>query len=418
MIRADGHTATSSPRRLYDGHPANRLHPSCRIGSTGFTRPPGGTDNDMPRTSNPPPSGHVERAWYKSKWFNLVVGLLVTCVCLVYALKVMANGRPLGVVFQEIGDAFAQANYAWLVPMQLLIFLFYWVKAWRWRMLLAPLGDYATGRLFPPTVIGFAFNNILPAHLGEFVRVFVFSRQSGLPKSAVLTTVAVERVFDVVAILFFLGMGLVFVPDLDPSVRRSAFVFAAAALCALSGAAAYLLWPRQFVAVFEWSLDRIPLLPAGIKSKLSELVETGASGLASLKSGPLLAGIVITSFVQWGFNGLLIHLALWSFGINLSPFVSCVVLGVVAVGVTVPSSPGYFGVIQLCFLIVLKLFVSREQEPTVMAASIYYHMAQWIPVTLIGMLYFLRSGLHMADVAEVAEDPEHHIPQEGDISPV
>lgn len=364
------------------------------------------TDRDDPPLHHHPTAEEVARPWFRSKWFNLAVGLVVTFACLGYALVVMADGRPVGVVFREIGAAFAKADYWTLLPILGMIFVFYWLKAWRWRMLLAPLGLFRTSRLFPPTLIGFAFNNVLPAHLGEFVRVFVFARQSGLPKSAVLTTIAVERVFDVVAILSFLGLGLVFVPDLDPSVRQSAFVFAGAAGLALLGAAAYLIWPARFVALFEWGLDRIPLLPHGLKQKLCDLVETGATGLESLKSGPLLTGIVVTSFIKWGINGLVIYMSLVAFDIRLSPLVSCVVLGVVAVGVTVPSSPGYFGVIQLCFLVVLRLFVTKEQEPTVMAASIYYHMTQWVPVTLLGMTYFVRSGLHVADIEEEVEHPD------------
>ena len=44
----------------------------------------------------------------------------------------------------------------------------------------------------------------------------------------------------------------------------------------------------------------------------------------------------------------------------------------------------------------LKLFV--DDQETVFAASIYYHMVQWIPVTAIGMILFIRSGLSVADV--------------------
>jgi glycosyltransferase 2 family protein len=357
-----------------------------------------------------PPAEEVARPWFRSKWFNLGLGLIVTSACLGYAMVVMADGRPVGIVFREIGAAFSQADYSTLLPMAGLLFLFYWLKAWRWRMLLAPLGRFGTSRLFPPTLIGFAFNNVLPAHLGEFVRVFVFARQSGLPKSAVLATIAVERVFDVVAILVFLGSGLLFLPDLDPSVSRSAMVFAVAAAGAVLVAAAYLLWPVRFVTAFEWGLRRIPLLPHGLQKKLCDLLETGATGLASLKSGPLLLGILVTSLLQWAFNGALIYLSLTAFGIRLSPLVACVILGVVAIGVTVPSSPGYFGVVQLCFLIVLRLFVSKEQEPTVMAASIYYHMTQWVPVTALGMLYFVRSGLHVADIEEEVEHPQPEPP--------
>ena len=363
--------------------------------------------NDDSSSRTAAPSAPTKTApWYRSKWFNLAIGLVVTVSCLGFALYAMADGKPIGDVLRDIGAAFKQANYVWGLPIWVLLFLFYWIKAWRWRMLLAPLGSYRTSRLFPPTVIGFAFNNILPAHLGEFVRVFVFSRQSGQPKSAVLTTIAVERIFDVVAILAFLGTGLAFVPNLDPSVRQKAFAFAAVAVCGLLGAAAYLTWPKQFVFLFEWCLDRVPLLPKSVNQKLKDLVETGATGLSSLKSGPLLTGILVTSLIQWAFNGLMIHMSLLSFGIRLSPLVSCVVLGVVAVGVTVPSTPGYFGVIQFCFWVVLQLFVREDQQPAVMAASIFYHMVQWIPVTALGMAYFVRSGLQVSDVEGQAAEQE------------
>ncbi|HET6422147.1 MAG TPA: hypothetical protein VFG20_00605, partial [Planctomycetaceae bacterium] len=67
------------------------------------------------------------------------------------------------------------------------------------------------------------------------------------------------------------------------------------------------------------------------------------------------------------------------------------------------SSPGYFGVIQLCFMTVLKLFV--DNQPAVFAASVYYHLAQYIPVTLIGLAYFIRSGMSLREVNAAAETP-------------
>src|SRR5688572_5401141 len=115
------------------------------------------------------PAEATTRPWFRSKWFNLGLGQFVTFTCLGYALYVMADGQPLGLVLRQIGDAFSLANYFTLLPIWGLLFGFYWLKAWRWRILLAPLGSYPTSCLFPPTVIGFAFNNILPAHLGEFV---------------------------------------------------------------------------------------------------------------------------------------------------------------------------------------------------------------------------------------------------------
>jgi len=195
------------------------------------------------------------------------------------------------------------------------------------------------------------------------------------------------------------------VPGMDDKSVRSAMLFFGGAVgVALAGAAAYLIWTKPFVAAFEWCLDRIPLLPDNLKRKLTEMLELGESGLASLRSGRLLLGLLFTSFLQWSINGVVIYLALWSFGFHFSPLVSCIVMGVTAFGVTIPSSPGYFGVIQACFLAVLRLFT--DDMAGVMAASIYYHMAQWVPVTAIGGIYFILSRLHVADVEQAVTDHE------------
>ena len=134
------------------------------------------------------------------------------------------------------------------------------------------------------------------------------------------------------------------------------------------------------------------------------MLETGADGLASLKSTRLLLGILLTSFGQWFLNGLNIYLAIRAFGFEISPMIAAVVLGVTAFGVTVPSSPGYFGVIQICFMLVLNLFV--EDTTSVFAASVYYHMSQWIPVTFVGMFFFLRAGYRMADIEDGKQTAE------------
>ncbi len=358
--------------------------------------------NPLDRQQSP-----IPKKRYRTKSFTLVVGLAVTLGCLGWAYSIIADGRPASEVFSEIGGAFAQANYWTLLPIWFLLFVFYWIKAWRWRMLLAPLGDFRTSTLFPPVMIGFAFNNVLPAHLGEFVRVFAFSRQQRQPFTPVLASVVLERVLDIVAILGLLVLGLLFVPELKDDEQIRSWVFAASGIVsvALLGAAAYLIWTKPFVTLFEWCLAWVPIVPDRIKHKLTEMIEQGASGLSSLKDGRLLIGLLFTSFLQWSINGGVVWLALSSFGFDISLWVCCIVIGVTAFGVTIPSTPGYFGVIQTCFLLVLQ-FVTQDKAG-VFAASIYYHMAQWVPVTLLGMFYAFRSGLHLSDVEEAKQEVAH-----------
>lgn len=325
----------------------------------------------------------------------------MSVVCLVWAASGLIRDED---AVARVQEAFAKADYRSLLPFWGGLVGFYLIKAWRWRLLLRPVGDYHTVRdLVPPTMIGFAFNNLLPAHLGDFVRVYLFARRVRASATAVLSTVVLERVFDVVAILLLLGTGLLFVELPEANVRRAAVVFAAAAGAFVVVAFAYVIWTQPFVAIVEAVLARLPLVPAGLRRKVAAMLEAGAAGLASLKQPQLLAGILASSLAQWVLNGSMVYLSLWSFNIQVSNglLVSCIVLGVTALGVAVPSSPGYFGVIQLCFMTVLKLFT--DDEASVFAASIYFHLAQYIPVTLVGLYYFNTTGLTFAEVENAAE---------------
>ncbi len=269
-------------------------------------------------------------------------------------------------------------------------------------LLLAPLGRFRPLRdLFPPTLIGFAFNNLLPAHLGEFVRVLVFGQQHRVPRTAVLSTVVLERVFDILAIVAFLAAGLFFVPGVDPAIKRVGLIGGVGALGLVLGALAFVIWTRPVLRLTEAVLKILPLVPAGLIAKVTKLLETAAEGLGSIRSPALLGGILVTSLLQWALNGWMMHLSLVAFGIQVSIWVSCILLGAVAFAVTIPSSPGYFGVIQLTFMGVLKLF-TQDQE-AVFAASIFYHLAQYVPVTLLGLVFFSRTGFSFAQMREQAD---------------
>ncbi|TWT55436.1 hypothetical protein KOR42_28220 [Thalassoglobus neptunius] len=354
-----------------------------------------------------------KKPFYHHKAFQLTVGIAVSVLCMWLALRPILNDDD---AWDQLVFAFRTADYRTLPVIFIVLFIFYWLKAWRWRLMLAPIGQFRPVKdLLPPIMIGFSFNNLLPAHLGEFVRCFVFSKQQKVPVPVSISSVVLERVFDVIAILLYLGIGLIFIEGVDPSVKKSAYVFAGAAAALVLGGIIYVIWTKPFVNLVEKILKMITFIPHSLTDKLCEMLEAGAKGLASLKHGPLLFAIVVISIIKWALNGSLILLALWSFDISVSPVVAMVLLGVVAFGVTVPSSPGYFGVIQLCFMLVLELFVPNK--PAIFAASVYYHMSQYIPVTLIGLIYFLRSGMSIAQVEEEKAEADEHIAAEVELNP-
>ncbi len=328
----------------------------------------------------------------------------MTVGCLVAALS--------GVDFRAVRESFSRADYSLLPVLLLALFAYFYLKAIRWTLLLQPLRRLRVREVFPPMMIGFMGNNVLPAHLGEFMRVFVLGRQTGLSKTAIFTSVVLERVFDVATILAFLGGSLLFVEGLPDSYRTTNLIMAGVTAVGILVLLAYVCWTAWFVRMAEAILGRLSFLPESLRTTLAEMLESGADGLGSLRSARLATGIVVTSIAQWFLMGVMVYVALWSFDMRPSLAAAFVVVGVTAVGVTVPSSPGFFGVIQLCFWVSLSIFGYAKAD--VFAASVYYHLAQYIPVTLLGLYYVSKLGIGFSDLRKEAEAEGEQPHQEED----
>lgn len=316
------------------------------------------------------------------------IGILVTVVCL--------GGALWGIDFEEVQAGFRRANYATLPVLLAFLYLYFWLKAIRWRLLLRPLRRFQTRELVGPMMIGFMGNNLLPAHLGEFARVFVLGHESKLPKTAVFSSVVLERVFDAASILGFFGVSLLLV-ELPQTYKTTSLYTAGLIVVGFLVFAVYVFWTDQFVRAAEWALNRLRFLPATLRGTLTEMLESGAGGLASLRNAKLTFWILITSALQWFLMGVMVHVALWSFGLHLPLHASLIVMGVTAFGVAIPSTPGFFGVVQFCFWISLRIFGVEKADA--FAASVYYHLSQYIPITLVGLYYLNRLGLRFGDIA-------------------
>src|SRR4051812_7715335 len=156
---------------------------------------------------------------HRNRWIQLAFGLAVSAVCLWVATRELLDDPD---AFSKAKTAFARADYRTLVPIMMATAAFYWLKALRWRLLLTPIGKFRTARdLFPFVMIGFGLNNVLPAHVGEVVRVLLFTRHSRVKVSTAAASVVLERIFDSISVLSLLSIGLLFVQGLSPNIGRN-----------------------------------------------------------------------------------------------------------------------------------------------------------------------------------------------------
>jgi hypothetical protein len=60
------------------------------------------------------------------------------------------------------------------------------------------------------------------------------------------------------------------------------------------------------------------------------------------------------------------------------------------VGITLPSSPGYFGNIQLAYVLALKPF--GIDAGSAIAASLFFHALAYPAVVIVGLIYLRTQG--------------------------
>ncbi|MGB7931991.1 MAG: lysylphosphatidylglycerol synthase transmembrane domain-containing protein [Gammaproteobacteria bacterium] len=323
--------------------------------------------------------------------FSILLGLGASATFLWLAVK--------DVDIDSVSSAFTGAILWFAVPLLLSLMLFYGLKALRWATLLNPIQTLTPWQVLPSLMVGFAANNLLPAHAGELIRVYLVGQQFQIRKSAVLATVVLERILDVVAVLLLVAAALYFEADTQPELMYGAYLAAIATLCSLIFILAYAFWTRQCIALLERLLAG--WLKQEWRAKLLVQLEMAACGLQIVKRPVALAGVLLNSIVQWLVMGLCIYLALAAMQIQAPVTASFLVLGLMVAGLSLPSAPGFFGTIELCFVLGLKPYGIDAGQA--FSAGVFYHMLAYVSVTGTGLVYLNRLGSNLHKIRHVAE---------------
>lgn len=329
------------------------------------------------------------------KRWQFWVGLLISIIFLYLALR--------GLKFDQVWESLQTANYWWLIPGVVVYFIGVWVRAWRWHYLLRPLKSISTRKMFPIVTIGYMGNNIYPARAGEVLRAVVLKRHEGVPVSASLATIFIERVFDGVVMLGFVFLNL---PELARLTGDSGFIGNIRTL-SLWGAGAFaaalivFLLAAAFPLVAENIFERVIIrwLPGRFQEKVLNLTRRFLSGLESLRSPRDSLMVFLTSIVIWLLETGKYWFVMHAFPFQVSFFALMLMNGIVNLATTLPSAPGYVGTFDAPGIALLQAY----NIPGAIAAgyTLVLHVALWVPITLLGAYYFAREGLSWGEKPEI-----------------
>ncbi|HSH44949.1 MAG TPA: lysylphosphatidylglycerol synthase transmembrane domain-containing protein [Longimicrobiales bacterium] len=323
--------------------------------------------------------------------WKAIAGLLVSGALLYWAFRdvdlgeVMAGVREADLLLLILAGAAATAVFP--------------LRAFRWGPLLKPVAPHTRYRSrFGATCIGFGLNNLLPARVGEFARAYALSRIEPVRVSASLGSLVVARIFDGLVVVLFL-LGSLAWPSF-PEVSGRDFtggamlvggVFLGVFLVLLLMASR----PEQAAEVFDGVVGRF--LPKRFREPIRLAVGTFLEGLSSINDWRLVLQVFGWSLSVWLMGALGFWLGFKAFGIDV-PFVGGVFLGsVIALAVALPSAPGFFGLFEAGARIGLVEVWGVESTQAV-AFAIGFHLAGFIPITLMGLYYVWRFGFSWKEV--------------------
>jgi uncharacterized protein (TIRG00374 family) len=111
--------------------------------------------------------------------------------------------------FVKIGHELAKANYYWVGVSLLLALIGYAIRAYRWNLLIEPLGyKPAFKNSFFAVAIGY-FANIAIPRIGELSRCGALNKTEKVPVDKLFATVIIERSVDLISLLILMGILLV-----------------------------------------------------------------------------------------------------------------------------------------------------------------------------------------------------------------
>jgi uncharacterized protein (TIRG00374 family) len=309
-------------------------------------------------------------------------------------------------------QAVIHANYWWIVPGVAVYFVAVWVRAWRWHYLLKPIKSIKTRVMFPITCIGYMGNNIYPARAGEVLRAVVLKRREGVPISASLATIIVERIFDGVVMLAFVFVNLTQLAKLadvsipvgswnvtiqDIAVWGSVAFFGALIIFLVAA-----MFPTVTSRIGQWFIDR--LLPIRFREKTSGIMHKFLDGLASLRSPFNILMVFFTSVVIWLLETVKYWFVMHAFAFSVSFFTLMLINGVVNLATTIPAAPGYLGTFDAPAIAILM--AEGINQGVASAYTFVLHFALWFPITLLGAYYMAREGIKWSDALRTEKDAE------------
>ncbi len=326
------------------------------------------------------------------KQLRFWIGLGISLIGLWLALR--------GVNFQKLGETLSGANYWWVLPALIFHFVSVIGRSERWRFLLG--GEQVdSASAFWVMNLGYLISNVLPARVGDPARAVIIDQRchTGFPRA--LSTVVVERICDVLAVVLGLVVLIPFI-QLPANVMQWVRIFSGLGFLAIVGII-FLLTQRALTErILMMILLRIPRISPDKWQERWRNLMSGFDALNSARGVLIVAG---WTFVGWvgtaGAFWAILRAFIPDAGLVPPVFNMCIQ----AFAMTVPATPGNWGVFEAVGRETLVV-PFRYPETKAIAYTVALHFFEYLAINIVGVIALMRYSLSLGEISAQAESVE------------
>ncbi|MBI5670428.1 MAG: flippase-like domain-containing protein [Chloroflexi bacterium] len=327
-----------------------------------------------------------------NRWRIGLLGLAVGLLAIVFIVS-QVNVRALATALEH-------ARYIYLLPTFALLLAGLVARALRWRVLLN--GSLPLLRAFNIMNVAYLVNGVLPLRIGEVARVYLATRADPpVPVFQTASTIVVERLLDLLAVVLLLAGALVAGPVPD-ELRAAAAVAGPAALVGFL-ALVFLSWQRaralRLLAVLVGRFDSGRSGASPLR-RLSVWFAQFLDGLAPLAHPRALLYALGWTALGWGLSVTAGYVLMLAFYPVASWAATCLYIAAAAFSIAVPALPANLGAYEGSILLALGAVGYGNPPEVAVAFALVVHGVNLAVHVSTGMVGFMQEGISLAQLSQ------------------
>jgi glycosyltransferase 2 family protein len=337
-------------------------------------------------TSSEPPlryDDHVDRLDSSRRklpaWVPQVLSYCLSIGCLVWVLY----GYPLSDLISTIRSL----DWRWVGLAMGVDLSVYFVHAWRWNTLLAPVIRLRIWRTVQSIYIGLFANEVLPLRTGELIRCYLLAHWNDLRISLGFASAAVERLIDGFWMLAAFLITAAFVKGIPEDFSLLVKVIGAL-LVVGAGMLGWIVFHKQQAHA------------AMRKSRWASTARHVIEGVHLMGNPRTMALTAAISLLYLAMQIISVWALMKSYGLDLSFWGAAGVLTLVRFATVVPNAPGNVGLFQVACVLAMGLFHVEKNDAKTFSFVMFFALT--VPLLIGGAIAVALTGLNLGELRDRA----------------